>query len=214
MHSVLSRYHVSADTSALRLRVAARGVNLAHLRLQQTHAQTSSAPAATTVNKAELPPLLPLDGECDKINGFAVGPRSGLWPAALVSFWIREQSCHKLVAVHLQRTTTAADDFERAHTVGDFANWLVPGSLMLGRYPYCEPSRCTSHAKGETQLQKVLEAGITTFVSLQVGDSHGCRHTMVPVCISMWEGVEFVTGTMIPRLVAHKCSREASIDIS
>eukprot|EP00197_Chlamydomonas_leiostraca_P006335 CAMPEP_0202865850 /NCGR_PEP_ID=MMETSP1391-20130828/6550_1 /ASSEMBLY_ACC=CAM_ASM_000867 /TAXON_ID=1034604 /ORGANISM="Chlamydomonas leiostraca, Strain SAG 11-49" /LENGTH=302 /DNA_ID=CAMNT_0049545731 /DNA_START=42 /DNA_END=950 /DNA_ORIENTATION=+ len=59
-------------------------------------------------------------------------------------------------------------NYEKAHTFADFANWAVPGSLLLGRYPYCEPSRCAhDHAKGEAQLQQILEAGITTFVSLQ-----------------------------------------------
>jgi hypothetical protein len=61
-----------------------------------------------------------------------------------------------------------AGDYEQLHTFGDFANWLIPGAVMLGRYPYCEPSRCNSHEKGEQQLQKILEAGITTFISLQV----------------------------------------------
>ncbi len=64
--------------------------------------------------------------------------------------------------------TRDADDYERKHTFGDFANWLIPGVVMLGRYPYCEPSRCTSYDKGEAQLEKIVESGITTFVSLQV----------------------------------------------
>jgi hypothetical protein len=39
---------------------------------------------------------------------------------------------------------------------------------MLGRYPYVEPSRCRSYDVGEAQLTALLEAGITTFVCLQV----------------------------------------------
>jgi alanine transaminase len=40
---------------------------------------------------------------------------------------------------------------------------------MLGRYPFIEPSRCRSRTVGEQQLEQILSAGITTFVSLQVG---------------------------------------------
>ncbi|KAL3143255.1 hypothetical protein ABBQ38_002104 [Trebouxia sp. C0009 RCD-2024] len=48
-----------------------------------------------------------------------------------------------------------------------YANWLIPGHLMVGRYPYVEPSRCRRREKGEAQVRKVVEAGITTFVCLQ-----------------------------------------------
>ncbi|KAG2484751.1 hypothetical protein HYH03_016498 [Edaphochlamys debaryana] len=49
----------------------------------------------------------------------------------------------------------------------EFANWLIPGTLMVGRYPYVEPSRCTRRELGEQQLERILETGVTTFVSLQ-----------------------------------------------
>ncbi len=29
-----------------------------------------------------------------------------------------------------------------AHTFSQFANWIIPGKVLLGRYPYVEPSRC------------------------------------------------------------------------
>ena len=53
---------------------------------------------------------------------------------------------------------------------------------MVGRYPYVEPSRVTDKEQGEAQLEKILGAGITTFVSLQVGDllinyTHTHTHT-------------------------------------
>ncbi|DBB17424.1 hypothetical protein WJX82_010099 [Trebouxia sp. C0006] len=48
-----------------------------------------------------------------------------------------------------------------------YANWLIPGHLMVGRYPYVEPSRCPSRDKGEAQVRNIVEAGITTFVCLQ-----------------------------------------------
>ncbi|KAF5832794.1 protein-tyrosine phosphatase-like protein [Dunaliella salina] len=57
--------------------------------------------------------------------------------------------------------------FPDSHSFSSYANWLVPGSVMLGRYPYVEPSRLTDVEQGEAQLEKILRAGITTFVSLQ-----------------------------------------------
>lgn len=44
----------------------------------------------------------------------------------------------------------------------------MPGSLLVGRYPYVEPSRCKSYQEGEAKLEQILKAGITTFMSLQV----------------------------------------------
>lgn len=63
----------------------------------------------------------------------------------------------------------AADDYASVHKFAAFGNWIVPGHVMLGRYPFVEPSRCTTRAIGEAQLEQILGAGITTFVSLQVG---------------------------------------------
>eukprot|EP00884_Botryococcus_braunii_P013378 jgi/Botrbrau1/22040/Bobra.0024s0052.1 len=58
--------------------------------------------------------------------------------------------------------------YEDQHTYSSLANWLIPGSLMIGRYPHVEPSRCRTHDKGDEQIQELLEkAGIRTFVSLQ-----------------------------------------------
>lgn len=34
-----------------------------------------------------------------------------------------------------------AGSFEDLHRFSDFANWLIPQHLMLGRYPFIEPSR-------------------------------------------------------------------------
>jgi len=57
--------------------------------------------------------------------------------------------------------------YETVCTFSSYGNWLLPGSLMLGRYPYVEPSRCLSREQGEQQLEALIQAGITTFVSLQ-----------------------------------------------
>jgi hypothetical protein len=53
------------------------------------------------------------------------------------------------------------------HAFSTYSNWIVPGYLMLGRYPFVEPRRCESHEQGQQQLQQILDAGITTFVCLQ-----------------------------------------------
>lgn len=57
--------------------------------------------------------------------------------------------------------------YEERCTFTSFGNWLIPGRLMLGRYPFIEPSRCRSREMGEAQLKQLLEAGITTFICLQ-----------------------------------------------
>ncbi|GAX75232.1 hypothetical protein CEUSTIGMA_g2677.t1 [Chlamydomonas eustigma] len=59
------------------------------------------------------------------------------------------------------------DSYEEWHTFKPYANWLVPGHVMLGRYPFVEPSRCLSRKQGEEQLSQILNVGITTFVCLQ-----------------------------------------------
>lgn len=50
----------------------------------------------------------------------------------------------------------------------ELCNWLIPGRLLLGRYPYCEPSRCKSRDEGEVQLKELVQdAGVTAFICLQ-----------------------------------------------
>ena len=61
-----------------------------------------------------------------------------------------------------------AGKYEDTHAFSDFANWLIPDKLLVGRYPYVEPSRCKTYEEGEQKLQQILKAGITTFISLQV----------------------------------------------
>ncbi len=65
--------------------------------------------------------------------------------------------------------TVAAGEYESAHAFSHFANWLVPGRILVGRYPYVEPSRCRSREQGTQHMRQILGAGMTTFVSLQVG---------------------------------------------
>jgi len=49
----------------------------------------------------------------------------------------------------------------------EYSNWVIPGTLMLGRYPHIEPSRCTSRKQGEEQLERLVSNGIRTFYCLQ-----------------------------------------------
>lgn len=37
----------------------------------------------------------------------------------------------------------------------------------MGRYPYVEPSRCTTHEQGELQIEEIIKAGPHVFASLQ-----------------------------------------------
>jgi len=57
--------------------------------------------------------------------------------------------------------------YETMVSFTEYANWLIPGALMTGRYPFVEPSRCTSRNVGEEQLERIISHGIKTFVSLQ-----------------------------------------------
>ncbi|EFN52274.1 hypothetical protein CHLNCDRAFT_58960 [Chlorella variabilis] len=70
-------------------------------------------------------------------------------------------------AVPLPELAPLDENYESACAFADFANWLVPGRVMLGRYPFVEPSRCRSRDVGEEQLRRLLKAGVTTFVCLQ-----------------------------------------------
>ncbi len=59
------------------------------------------------------------------------------------------------------------ESYETLTAFSDYANWIIPGSLMLGRYPHIEPSRCTERKTGEAQLERLISNGIRTFCCLQ-----------------------------------------------
>ena len=66
----------------------------------------------------------------------------------------------RLATVRVQRAVCAAKhpgadgDFS-ALRFTRFANWLVPGSVMLGRYPYVEPGpRCRTTDEGDRQVRR------------------------------------------------------------
>ena len=74
----------------------------------------------------QLPKLEPLDGEwLNKMHIMHLSNKSAANPI-------------KAKALHLQ----AAEQYEQKMAFTPYANWIIPGHLMLGRYPYIEPSRC------------------------------------------------------------------------
>uniref|UniRef100_A0A7R9VHW3 Tyrosine specific protein phosphatases domain-containing protein n=1 Tax=Chlamydomonas euryale TaxID=1486919 RepID=A0A7R9VHW3_9CHLO len=58
------------------------------------------------------------------------------------------------------------DTYEREHTFSKYANWVVPGMLMQGQYPFVAPEVCSSRDEGVQRIREILEAGVSTFVSL------------------------------------------------
>lgn len=67
----------------------------------------------------------------------------------------------------LPRLTPLNANYESQAAFSAYANWLLPGRLMAGRYPYVEPSRCATYEQGEAQVEAIVLAGATVFVSLQ-----------------------------------------------
>lgn len=57
--------------------------------------------------------------------------------------------------------------YETATGFSDFANWLIPGRVLLGRYPFVEPARIRKRTEGEAMIRQIITAGATTFVCLQ-----------------------------------------------
>ncbi|KAG7673729.1 hypothetical protein NADE_004582 [Nannochloris sp. 'desiccata'] len=57
--------------------------------------------------------------------------------------------------------------YEAACSFSSYANWLIPGYVMLGRYPYVEPSRCHTRNEGDIQIEAIMREGVSTFVCLQ-----------------------------------------------
>merc|ERR1712130_405966 len=55
--------------------------------------------------------------------------------------------------------------FVESHTFSSTANWLVPGAILVGRYPFVQKG--VEAAAGEADLRKIIDAGVTIFVSLQ-----------------------------------------------
>ena len=54
-----------------------------------------------------------------------------------------------------------------AHYFSDTAQWLVPGRIMLGRYPASCPTRPIPAAAQRERVTSIAAAGVNTFVCLQ-----------------------------------------------
>ncbi|KAL4552917.1 hypothetical protein Ndes2526B_g02813 [Nannochloris sp. 'desiccata'] len=50
--------------------------------------------------------------------------------------------------------------YEAACSFSSYANWLIPGYVMLGRYPYVEPSRCHTRNEGDIQIEAIMREGL------------------------------------------------------
>ena len=59
------------------------------------------------------------------------------------------------------------DPVQSVFRVSSTANWLVPGSVMLGRYPGQEPSRVGTEEGARQNLGAIVGAGVDVFVCLQ-----------------------------------------------
>jgi hypothetical protein len=143
----------------------------------QAAAAGASVQASSNQIVRNYPELAPLDGE----GAAEAPPDAAIWCMGLDLPGPCASQQPTPPAPH-------AGGYEAAHAFATYANWIVPGRIMLGRYPYVEPSRCSSRELGEEQLTAIIQAGVTTFVSLQVcahgspaglcracGDSAPCR---------------------------------------
>jgi len=95
----------------------------------------------------------------------------------LSTFGVREIRVRQCKATNLATAfpvlcpLTDCTGYEEAHAFSRFSNWVIPGQVMVGRYPYIEPGsqrRCDNHETGMDQLEQIIDAQIQTFVCLQV----------------------------------------------
>lgn len=88
----------------------------------------------------------------------------GPWPLSA-----RGTAHHELPK--LQDPLTSVDDHklwypeDGAHM--EWCNWIIPDRVILGRFPYIEPSRCPDPEMGEKHLRALVDHRVTTFVCLQ-----------------------------------------------
>ena len=106
-------------------------------RCHSTHIMCSASQTdATPV--ASLPALLPLTGMTNFGLDLDHVPHSVCRLISLSLF------CGVFVAMTALPIVFVAEEAEcdTAHAFSSFANWIIPGKVLLGRYPYVEPSRC------------------------------------------------------------------------
>jgi hypothetical protein len=61
----------------------------------------------------------------------------------------------------------ADPDFEQQHMFKTWCNWVLPGFLAVGQYPFIDPHHTCTRDQGEARLKDALSAGLATFVCLQ-----------------------------------------------
>jgi len=91
-----------------------------------------------------------------------------MWPSSLPHRSAHQRPpCQQVMADDNELGIDWPEDVETL-TFSYFANWLLPGRLLVGRYPYLNPVYCTSRAEADEQLASIIsEAGATTYVCLQ-----------------------------------------------
>ena len=78
------------------------------------------------------------------------------------------RSFSQLLPLLPKKKKKKTDSYAETHSFSDVAHWIVPGALLVGRYPYIEPSRCSDREVGEEQVRDLLErGGVRRFVCLQ-----------------------------------------------
>eukprot|EP01023_Acetabularia_acetabulum_P054056 TRINITY_DN6070_c0_g1_i1.p1 TRINITY_DN6070_c0_g1~~TRINITY_DN6070_c0_g1_i1.p1 ORF type:complete len:246 (-),score=28.98 TRINITY_DN6070_c0_g1_i1:165-902(-) len=98
--------------------------------------------------------------------------RLGLQKQLMYARKNRVQKCKVLASNNngngvLPYLTPLDNSYEDSMSFSAYCNWVMEGRLMLGRYPYVEPSRCTDLEQGKKQLEAILAQGIDTFICLQ-----------------------------------------------
>lgn len=90
----------------------------------------------------------------------------GLPPVSFVNRLSAASLCSRCHQRGGRTATAAAKDFRYTNMRrSGYANW-ISDQVMLGRYPYVEPSRLRDPAKAKARLAEILNAGVDVFVSL------------------------------------------------
>jgi hypothetical protein len=80
------------------------------------------------------------------------------------------------------------ENFENYSTKSDYANWIIPGKIQCGPYPYCDGINFDEKS-GLQNITNILDDGIDTFVCLcgelpdttkSYDDSRGIKHPYFP----------------------------------
>lgn len=117
-----------------------------------THATAEPITKITTnsTSTSSLPTLTPLDGTTSFNLSHPIH--------------LSQHNYHHHIAT---TTSLLTASYESTCAFSSYANWIIPGTVLLGRYPYVEPSRCLIRDQGIQQLEEIIDAGINTFICLQ-----------------------------------------------